>query len=1137
MKHAIEELRFLTILFADLSGFTALSQSLDPEEVREAIGICFERLNPIITRQGGIIHKYEGDLIIAFFGYPSAHEDDPERSVKVALDMMQDLPGINERLGARFRIPKQIGLHVGVSSGTVFVGEIGSKEKKEYTVMGEVVNLAARLKDTARNGEVLVSETVYRLTRYLFDYEKLPAVSMKGIEEEVKIFRPVRLKEKPEPKRGIRGLSSPLFGRDLELYLLQNRLQGLAIGWGGALFITGYAGIGKSRLWSEVRNATDTGNGSLAIHEGRCESSVETAAYLPFRQIIRSLMGFSETDPPADIQTKIMSGILALFPDKYLEIVPYVGHLFSIHFTADLDEKIKYLDPRALKAQVMLSIKKMLGAWAENKPTVLVIENFQWIDPESRELIEYILSDPPDNPLLFVFLIRPEKDSDADRAKDRIRERLADNYTEIFLKPLEPAATASVLDHLLTGAQLPPSLRERILSRAEGNPFYLEEIIRNLIDKGVIYRAASGIPGTSGWTSEWKVSSDSDRFVIPENIQFLITSGLDRLEPEVKEVLQRASVLGRIFDIDVLERMTGAENLILSLHLATLEEEELIRRGSGEDKRYRFRHPLIHEVAYHSLLKKKRRELHRLAAEFYVTAESEPAIDHCEAIATHYANSDQPEKAIEWLMKAGARAREQFAYDEALGHYRRIAAILGDEGVDSPSDLRIAYEKIGDIMNLKGDYEPALENFQKAFELARDPVDKIRMKTRLAYVNQILGRTADALKCYAEAEETPKADSRNAVYEKINARISRCSVYRVMGDVERSRRECQEAMLDLEKLDCATESKTRLRIKAFNNLGLTSWVLGDNARAIEYFNQGIKISEAAGDKRNLGIACNNLGVVYQHQGEYGRANELFFKHMTNSQSMGNMRSTGIAVSNLAEVAFWQGNYEKSEKYYDEFFKIFREVGSKIDLGMAYGYLALIARDRGDQNRAREYMTKCVELNRTSGNRLEYACALCFQGWLSLDENDLTGSETSLADSERIFREISSKTMLVLNCCLRVGLSLKKGDPIDVSLKYANQAWQFAEETDSSSGRAQAFYAYGRIYQKWGETAKAELNFQKAREILARIGQRKTLADVLWELSLNHETRGQKAEARDAREQALQLYSELKVKGPEVNSKK
>ena len=390
MAPRIEERRLITILFADISGFTALSFKLDPEEVRDVVNICFEFLNSVIIKHGGTIHKYEGDLVIALFGLPGAYEDDPERAIKASLDMMNLLPKINKTLSKKSKTKTEIGLHIGINSGTVFVGEVGSAEKMEYTVVGEPVNLASRLKDAAKSGEILVSEPVFRASRYLFEYKAYPPVAVKGIEEPIKVFIPLRMRDKPEPKRGIKGLYSPIVGRNKELNLLKEAVKNLLSGKGGAFFILGHVGLGKTRLFEELKRVISDRQLMISILEGRSLSFAETVPFSPFLQLLGNLFAITDQDSPEIIQKKFLKKTKELFPKTWDEIAPYIGYLFSIRFADELDEKIKYLNDRGLKTQIFVSIRKLLAVLSRIRPLLLVIEDYHCTDTASLELLEFI---------------------------------------------------------------------------------------------------------------------------------------------------------------------------------------------------------------------------------------------------------------------------------------------------------------------------------------------------------------------------------------------------------------------------------------------------------------------------------------------------------------------------------------------------------------------------------------------------------------------------------------------------------------------------------------------------------------------------------------------------------------------------
>lgn len=1096
------ERRFLTLVFADLSGFTSMSKSLDPEDVREAANLCFEHLNNAIVKQGGVIHKYEGDLVIALFGLPNAYENDPERAIKASLEMMNCVPEINKALGAKLRTKKSLGLHVGISNGTVFVSETGSPEKREYTVMGEIVNLGARLKDTAQNGEILVSETVFRLTRYLFDYEVLAPTKLKGIESPVKIFKILGLKEKPEPKRGIRGLYSPMVGREQEFKLLKDKVLALQKGTGGAVFILGDAGLGKSRLLEELKKTImnyelgimkdksliTNHQLPITILEGRCLSYGETLAYHPFIQILRSIFGITDRDSTLDIQEKLLKFTTTLFPDEYKDIVPYIGYLFSVRFSDELDEKVKYLDPKSLKIQFFLSIRKLLTTLAKSAPHILVIEDYHWIDPESLELLEFIFDVSEISPLLFLGFSRIEKEAQSYRIKEGLKSKLGDKFLEIVLKPLDYGAASRITDNLLQISGITQEFKDKILGKTEGNPFYLEEIIRSLIDAHIL-AFEDGV---------WHMAIDISALEIPDTIQLLVSSRLDRLEPETKDLLQQASVIGRTFDVQLLEHLSRIDTLLLSLHLATLEEYEFIVRDSNSGTRHKFRHPLLHEVTYNGLLKKKRRELHREVAQSIEEIYSDKLEKFTEVLAFQYANSDDVDKAIEWLKKAGNKAKEHFANDEAISYFQQLISFIKNETEGKETDLCAAYDGLGDVYNLKGEIKKAIEYYTMMCYATKEGVIQARAKRKIALAVEEQTGCDEAIKMFDEAEKLITTDTPEAQLEKAEIRLWRCSYYRVKGETERALQECEKEIKALEKFDFDEKDKKRLKARGLSSMGLTSWRKCDYEKAIEYYKKSSAIYQELNYKRGLSINLNNLGLVYMDRGEYSQALELFEKDLKICEEIGHKHGISTSYNNMGDIYYYRGEYDKAIQFYMKDLKIVEEMGEKLSIGLANGYMGIVYKELGDWQKAQETTQKYFEMAEISGDKYDIAMANYFLGDLFLVMDELTKAEDYLLKAEELARQIGNKKIMMRTYLSLSELQIQKGEKIEQAQEYAQKAWELAEALGSKSGWAGCYFAFGKVFYISGAIQKAVESFKQSAELYQRIGRKKPLADVYFE---------------------------------------
>ena len=1092
MSAAQEERRLLTILFADLSGFTGLSSKLDPEEVREVANLCFEHLNKAIIGQGGTIHKYEGDLVMALFGHPVAHEDDPERAIRASFAMFELLPEVNRALAARLLKPTDIGLHVGINSGTVVVGEMGSSEKKEYTVMGDAVNLASRMKDLAGRGEIVVSEPVFRASRYLFEYEPREPVRVKGIDEPVRTFRPTKEKAKPESKRGIKGLSSPLVGREKELAALRESVARLAEGEGGVTFILGDAGLGKSRLLAELTRTLPGLPVQVALLEGRCLLYGENIPYWPFLQVLEDIFGITDQDPKEILRAKILERVRGLCPGEWEDMAPYLGHLFSIRFEDGLMEKVKYLDAKGLRTQIFISLRKVLASLSRTQPLLLVIEDYHWMDPESLAFLEFLADAPEPLPLLVLALSRTEKDKEGHRVRERLKAKLGGACREVVLLPLDPSASSQLAYNLLEIPGLAEGFKDNLLAKAEGNPFYLEEIIRSLIDCGAL-ASSDGI---------WHLTVDVSTLVIPDTVQAVIAARLDRLERELRDILQMAAVLGRNFHSRLLEVLSGLDRLMLALYLTTLEEFEFIRESRQDpEPEYAFRHPLSQEVAYEGLLKKRRRELHRKAGEAIEELYRDRLEEFTELLAHQYANSDDPDKALLWLKKAGSKAKEAYANDEAIAFYGKIAALLQEAG-NREGELLAACEALGELYNLKGDPVKSVEWYE-SMERHAGPKGASRARARrmVAWEMHKSGKIQEAMKALEEAEHGLSGRSEEELLEASEIHTARCWFYRLLGDMDRAIREGETALRVLEvdlggsrsTLDPALLARTRVNV--FNHLGAIYNIQGEYDRAIKLFETCLAVSTEIGDQRKMAASTCNLGVLYHHKGESERALDYYRTFLEICEKIGDAQKTAVALMNMANLYVAFGEYDRSIELYGKAVGITRETGDRIFYATLNGNLGGLYLYRGDIARGLEHIRISYDVAREVGHREGMGIALLNLGEVHITLREWGPAEDYLKDAEEIFKATGDKPSLISVYTNRADVKCSGGGTPGEALEYADKAFRLAESLNSQERLAVCHWTYGKVYDASGDYRKSGDHFQKA--ILGYEGNqyRRNLADA------------------------------------------
>ena len=538
------ERKQVTVMFADISGFTAMSEKLDPEEVRNMINACFEHLGVVIKRYDGHIDKFIGDEIMALFGAPIAHENDPERALRAALGMMTALTDFNTTHADK--IPKPLGLHFGINTGVVIAGGIGTAERRDYSVIGDTVNLAARLEDLSETGEILVGEQTYRLTAALFDFEPLPPVQVKGKEKPVQVYRLLRAKTSQSQVRGIAGLYSDMVGRHTEVSILANTLTQLQNGQGSAISVIGDAGLGKSRLVRELYEANR--QGKLVWAKGNALSYEQDASYLVAQHLLCNLLGLSADDPITTIDQALQAELYALFPTTATEVYPYLASLLELPLEPQFVERVRYLEGEALHKRIHQAYWDYLVAKAAQTPLVLTWDDLHWADPSSFSLLQALLPLMKTRPIIFVLVYRSLKKG---RVWDFHQQLYAENGNGLAwkhcleLQPLSLEESHQLVANLMGRNPQTEPLRELIVRKSEGNPFFVEEVIRSLIDNGTLIRADND--------EDCFITQDPTQTItIPDTLQGVIMARIDQLEPETKRILQVAAVIGRYFSQDIL---------------------------------------------------------------------------------------------------------------------------------------------------------------------------------------------------------------------------------------------------------------------------------------------------------------------------------------------------------------------------------------------------------------------------------------------------------------------------------------------------------------------------------------------------------------------------------------------------------
>jgi len=702
----------ITALFADVVDSTPLAERLGPEETHALIARCFDLMRDAVHQYEGTVSQFTGDGILALFGAPIAHEDHAQRAIRAALAIQQALYRYQAELQEQRGIAVQV--RIGLNSGPVVVGTIGTDVNATYTAIGDTVNLASRIQGLAGPGMVVISEATHRLASGYFVTRDLGRHEVKGKEQAIgirEVLRPSRWRSRLDvyAQRGL----SPLVGRERELRVLEERFGEACTGRGQIVFVSGDPGIGKSRLLHEFKRRLE--GETLTWLEGRCIAYGRDVAYLPIVDILKESFAIQEVDADREIIGKAETGARALGGDVP-QCLPYLKHLLSVD---PGDAGVATMDPRLRKVRTIETLRALAVAGSAIRPIVIVIEDLHWIDRLSEDALAYLAEAVPTLRMLLLLTFRPGYEPP-------FGERLA--ATRLSLTSLSEGESARLAEGIIGSEHLPEQLERSIAHKAEGNPFFVEEVVKSLLEVGAIRHTDDGSV----------VTRPVDEIDVPDTVQDVIMARLDRLDEEPKRALQTAAVIGREFVVRLLDRTVELRGRLAG-YLRELNDVELIyERSLDPELAYAFKHALTQDVAYASLLLARRRVLHRLVGEAIEALYADRLAEQHETLAYHYERGEVWDRAVEHLIKSGDRALAAFAPREAAAFYDRALAVLEGSGQTLPPERSIAlHASHGQARFLIGERDRSAASYRAMAEIARaagDGVQEGRARYQLSVV-------------------------------------------------------------------------------------------------------------------------------------------------------------------------------------------------------------------------------------------------------------------------------------------------------------------------------------------------------------------------------------------------------------------
>ena len=701
----------MTALFADLVGSTPLAEQLDPEDVRLIVGEAVARMIRRVEAFGGTVKDLAGDGVLALFGAPAAHEDDPERAIRAGLAIAEDVAEYGAEVARGWAVDP-LAVRVGVATGPVVVGAVGAGNRVEYGATGDAVNIAARLQTAAEPGTVLVGGATRRLVEALFEWDEPQVLELKGKSAPVHAAVARSARDAGTRVRGLEGVQARLVGRDRELAVARDALEAVLAGAGGILFLTGEPGIGKSRLLGEIHDlaASLPSERPVTWLEGRCVSYGESIPYWPFRDLVRRWLGLSADDPEVRTRVALRRGVERVFGAPADE-APYLGAMLDLTLEPDPAARMAELSPEALRYRTFEVVRTLLERLAADGPVVVALEDLHWADPTSIQLVERLLSLSEEAAVLLLVAQRPERDHPSWAVKEAAARALPHRTREIALEALTGRADRELLHALVGPGVLPADVEDRVLTHAEGNPFFLEEMVRSLADAGALARDGER------WRFDHEVDVD-----IPPTVEKVILARIDRLTPECHRVLTAASVLGRQFGQPLLEGVVaagGKSDESVGPALTDLQRLDLVRQERRwPQPEYRFKHVLIQEAAYRTLVGQVRRRLHRRAAE-WLEAEGRGEVEAAGVLAHHWLAAADEDQAVLYLTIAADRARQDYALDEAVSFYRELLPLMERRG--EQQGMAVVLFKLALALHMSLRFAEADETYRRAFDLWTPP--------------------------------------------------------------------------------------------------------------------------------------------------------------------------------------------------------------------------------------------------------------------------------------------------------------------------------------------------------------------------------------------------------------------------------
>ena len=1064
------EYRPVTVLFANFYGIDEIIGELGEARSAEITAILnahFATMRRVIAKYGGVVDKVDtyavGHRIMALFGAPRAHVDDPERAVRAALEMQEAMTAFAElNTSCGIFCLKQ---RIGVNTGLVFAGNVGSLTRQEYSVMGDEVNLTARLMAVAADSQVLISQSTARQSSGVFLLHEQEPVRVKGKSLPVHNYEVIGLQERRARER------RPLIGRDEEWQTMHALADRALAGETQVLTVVGDVGLGKTRLLDEVTAHWTEEHAALGI-SAACPSFGRHTPYQPWLDLLRALFDFD----PADSNRVKLEKIAALLQEVdtgWGDWTPLIGRLLGL----DVEETalIRGLDAQTRQRMIFNVVVGLVRRVASEQPLLVAIDDLQWADDTSVELINQVARQVTGRRLLLVLAYRPEES-----LTPVLQVADLSHHTSLRLKELSDEASLRLLDTLLpTTPQMPRHLKQLILAKARGNPLFIEEVAHSLIENYLTLDEATGT---------YYARTDLEQIEVPDSVNRVIMSRIDRLDESSRNVLRVASVIGQEFQHWLLSAIYPYRRVEGELRerLDELSQREVLE-GPCPDLLYLFRHILTREVAYESLLYADRRQLHRRIGESIETQQAGRLVEYSEVLAYHFGLAEEWERSLTCRLQAGLKAQSVYANEDAIHHFR--LALEAAERVPGSEDRQlVAHEGLSEVLDTLGEYDEALAHIYRAQDLVMAVgCSPEETACRLADLCRKTAAIYEKKSDYATASNWLHGGL--IALEGLDA-IEAARIYLLGAGVYRRQGKNEEAIAWCWKsLSTASQIKTRegqqTMARAYYNLGGVYTRQGDLSRAVQFCRESLRGYQQIDDVVGQSQAHINLANAYFEQGNWPWATEHYLKALEIKRKIGDVYYQAMITLNLGGVYLNQGDLDQAAGYYRQSLEMWQELDSTYAIALLHNNMGAVALRRGDPAEALALLKKSLEL----------------------------------------FRQIGSGDFLPEVYRHMASAYLDQGD-LDEALRYARRSLGQAQEQEMRLEEGSTRRVLGQIYLARQKLARAERELQNSLDILEALNSRYEMGKTLFQLTRLRQAQDERAQMQESLERAKTIFEDL-----------